>query len=357
MSALVRREAAKIREEWLGLTLSTLPADRPAAEAAISELYQLIGLEPPRFHWVSSPLMAMEIIPPGVRLRSSETSGNVITWPLLARFTALMRRLTIDLDAHIVRVHPLMDRMIRREVFTPLKRSVAASLEMAYRAAGGGRYPRAYEVHSASWIAHYDALRRAVGVSLTPEQTRQLDLWTALARSCHLWWPREDVCVLSERPVAVHTEVIGDDGEVRPHRADGPALRYADGWEVYAWHGRPVPSWVVTDPSPERIAREDNVEVRRCAIENIGWPDYIERGGLRLVASAPDPGNPGTELQLYDLRRQTRVLLAVNGSVERDGHRRQYGLTVPGAINDPVAAAGWTYGLSAEQYSRLLRRT
>jgi hypothetical protein len=155
----------------------------------------------------------------------------------------------------------------------------------------------------------------------------------------------------------VHTEAAGDDGQVRLHRADGPALRYGDGWEVHVWHGTEVPSWVVTDPSPERIAREKNVEVRRCAIENLGWPAYIERGGLRLVASAPDPGNPGAELRLYDLRRQTRVLLAVNGSVERDGHRRQYGLTVPSAIDDPVAAAGWTYGLSAEQYSRLLRRT
>ncbi|GAA2858273.1 hypothetical protein GCM10020220_054280 [Nonomuraea rubra] len=51
------------------------------------------------------------------------------------------------------------------------------------------------------------------------------------------------------------------------------------------------------------------------------------------------------------------MLVAVNGSVERDGRRRRYGLTVPGHFTDPLAAAGWTYGLSAEQYSRLLRRT
>ena len=83
-------------------------------------------------------------------------------------------------------------------------------------------------------------------------------------------------------------------------------------------------------------------------------------GGCTLrtaVATAPDPGNPGSELRLYDMRKETRVLLAVNGSVERDGHRRQYGLTVPGFLNDPVDAAGWTYGLSAEQYSLLVRRT
>ena len=108
---------------------------------------------------------------------------------------------------------------------------------------------------------------------------------------------------------------------------------------------------------PSGSPREANVEVRRCAIERIGWASYIDQAGLRLVASAPDPGNPGSELRLYDMRKETRVLLAVNGSVERDGRRRRYGLTVPGFLNDPVDAAGWTYGLSAEQYSLLVRRT
>ncbi len=51
------------------------------------------------------------------------------------------------------------------------------------------------------------------------------------------------------------------------------------------------------------------------------------------------------------------MILAVNGSAERDGRRRRYGLTVPGFFDDPVEAAGWTYGLSAEQYSLLVRRT
>ncbi|GLZ02822.1 hypothetical protein Acsp03_02890 [Actinomadura sp. NBRC 104412] len=76
-------------------------------------------------------------------------------------------------------------------------------------------------------------------------------------------------------------------------------------------------------------------------------PAHVREAGLRLVASAPDPGNPGGELKLYGVSGHTKVLLAVNGSVERDGTRRQYGLTVPGSIGDPVAAAAWTYDLSA----------
>ncbi|MFB4306329.1 DUF6745 domain-containing protein [Actinomadura sp. GTD37] len=359
MSVFAQREAAGIRAEWLGHLLSTEPADRPAAEAAISELYRLIGLDPPRFHWAASPLAALETVPPGMRLRASETADRLHDWPLPLRFRRLISGLSMDLDVRVMRGYRPLDLMLRQLVRGPIATSARSTLRTALRSANerveqGSNW---YEAMCPSWPAHYDAVRRTSGVVFTPEQSRLLDLWAAAARSCGWWWPRERVCVVSERPVEIRTEVWGDEGQVRLHRPDGPALRYGDGWDVHAWHGTRVPPWVIDDPSVERIAREANVEVRRCAIENLGWGDYIDRAGLRLVATAPDPGNPGSELRLYDLREQTRVLLAVNGSVERDGRRRRYGLTVPGAIADPVAAAGWTYGLSGDQYARLLRRT
>ncbi|WP_433474145.1 DUF6745 domain-containing protein [Spirillospora sp. CA-142024] len=359
MSAFAQREAAGIRAEWLGHLLRTVPADRPAAETAISELYRLIGLDPPRFHWVASPLAALETVPPGVRPRAPETMERLADWPLPARFRRLISESSVRLDARVMRGHRPLDGLMGQLVRSPIMASERSTLRMALRSVheAAERGSVWYAALCIAWAAHYDAIRRTSGVVFTPEQNRLIDLWAAPARSAGWWWPREDVCVVSERPVEIHTEVWGDEGQVRLHRPDGPALRYADGWEVHAWHGTRVPSWAVEDPSVDRIAREANVEVRRCAIENIGWAAYIDRGGLRLLAAAPDPGNPGSELRLYDLREGTRVLLAVNGSVERDGRRRRYGLTVPGAFEDPVAAAGWTYGLSADQYSRLVRRT
>lgn len=358
MSVLAQREAAAIREEWLGHASSTLPADRPAAEAAISGLYGLIGLAPPRFHWVPSPVTALTTLPPGVRPRPGEQPHQVSDWPLTRRLSALTTKLGWDLDLRLRHRHRAVEDWIGREVRAPLERS-AGAFTTPILAAHRPDHPQPawYRTQSVSWIAHYDALRRAAGAVFSPEQTRHLDLWATATRSCGPWWPRQDVCVVSERPVVLRTEVWGDDGELRLHCPDGPAVRYADGWTVHAWHGTLVPPWVITDPAVERIAREENVEVRRCAIERVGWDAYIARAGLHLVASAPDPGNPGTLLRLYDMRPGTRVLLAVNGSVERDGTRRRYGLTVPDFLRDPIAAAGWTYGLSAEQYSLLVRRT
>ncbi|WP_030168493.1 DUF6745 domain-containing protein [Spirillospora albida] len=360
MTGAAQRDAADIREEWLGRALSTAPADRPAAEAAISHLYRLIGLDPPRFHWVASPLAALETVPPGLRPRNTEKIDRLDEWPVARLLAADAERLRCDLDGAIAKRFAGLDRLFRRPIRDSLTASGDGTLKRAVQGTGGIGFRsrnRWYGLMCVSWLAYYDAVRRAAGDITGPEAGRRLGLWNAAAGAAGWWWPRRDVCTVSERPVALRTEVWGDDGQVRLHSAAGPAIRYADGWDVHAWHGTPVPSWVIDDPGVDRIAREENVEVRRCAIERIGWPAYIEEAGLRLVASAPDPGNPGAELRLYDVHRGTRALLAVNGSVERDGTRRRYGLTVPASIDDPVAAAGWTYGLSGDQYALLARRT
>ncbi|MFG1948822.1 DUF6745 domain-containing protein [Nonomuraea sp. NPDC048826] len=360
MSAPLRREAATIREEWLGLASSTRPCDRPAAEAAISELYLLAGFDPPRFHWASSPVTALTTLPPGVRPRPDEPPERVQDWPVVRALSRLAMDLRGRIDAGVRSAHRELDAVVRAEVYNPLQwstRRFAGMLDAAHD--HRTRHRNWHEdITAVAWQARHDALRRLGGVAVfSRAQERQARLWAAVARSCGWWWPRRDVCVLAERPAELRTEVCGEHGEMRLHHDDGPAVRYADGWDAHFWHGTRVPAWVIDDPAAERIERERNVEVRRCAIERLGWDAYIERAGLRLLGTAPDPGNPGSELRLYEVGRSTRVLLAVNGSVERDGRRRRYGLTVPWYLDDPIAAAGWTYGLSAGQYASLLRRT
>ena len=225
-------------------------------------------------------------------------------------------------------------------------------------------YQRFWGQHEAHWIAFYDVPRHLGLVTYSDEVSARLDLWTALARSCGWWWPYGNVCVISERPALVKTETWdAARGTVRLHSASGPAMRFRDGWPVYAWRGRQVPAWVVEEPTVERIAGEGNVEVRRCAIESLGWEKFT--GQLlaeQRPAVAPDPGNPGQDLFLYEVPERlwgTRVklLLCTNGSAERDGARRRYGLTVPVHIKDPVEAAAWTAGLTKSEYALMQRRT
>ncbi|SED59674.1 hypothetical protein SAMN04489727_8516 [Amycolatopsis tolypomycina] len=306
--------------EWLSHAFCTDPADRPAAEDAITRLYALLGEPPPRFVWVGSPDAA------AWRLRASPALSAEPVEARMATRAATLRKRRRDVSPEA--------RQTVEEAFADLVRSgIRPSLGLYW-----------YGQQDAYWV--------------TPDSgDPELELWATLVRSCGWWWPRDGVCVVADRPSALRL-----DDERRLHSASGPAVVYPDGRDVYAWHGTRVPSWVIEDPTADRIHRESDVEVRRCAIEHLGWTAYIEQSGMRILSRAPDPGNPGCELQLYDLPPQkwhapSRLLLAVNGSVERDGTRRRHGLRVPAGFDHPLDAAGWSYGLTGAQYARLQRRT
>lgn len=316
------------RAAWLRHALCTDPADRPAAEDAITQLYSRLNKPPPTFVWVGSPAAAVRFVARPLTLASDGP------WPLETRMASLVS----DLRARLPSVYAT----------DPLRRTVRESIAGLIRGAAADRLGLCwYGQHDVDWVAHL----------------REPNPWVTLARSCGWWWPREDRCVVSDRPSVLRTEPVpGEESELRLHAADEPAVEYPDGWTVHAWHGIRVPSWVIEAPTVDRIAAEPNVEVRRCAIERIGWGTFIDEAGLTLVGQAADPGNPGAELRLYDLPyarwgAATRLLMAVNGSVERDGTRRRYGLRVPAWVADPVEAAGWSYGLSGAQYRQLQRRT
>ncbi|MFI6388544.1 DUF6745 domain-containing protein [Nonomuraea sp. NPDC050547] len=361
MSEQRRPVAADLHDEWLGWALSTRPADRPAAQAAITSLYERLGRPAPAFVWTDSPAAALNHVPRGIPVQAFGRLNTAAELTVAQRLATLVSTLRHALDQHVGHVwdpgwpsrgpDPL-DAVVRDPLRETVRDGVCTPIRLALPLADRLTW---YGQHDACWIAHYDAWRRVGGLRYGA-LTAQLEPWAELARSCGWWWPLEDRCVIAERPLSVRLR----DG--RLHGDDGPAVTFPDGWSVHALDGFVVPGWVITGPTPEKIAAEPNVEVRRLAIERLGWGRYIEEAGLRLVASAPDPGNPGFDLELFDLPptalgRRPRVLLAVNGSEERDGRRRRYGLGVPHFIDDPVAAAAWTYGLSAHHYTQLARRT
>lgn len=366
-------EAVEIRREWLGHALSTEPADRAATEQAITALYSLVHRPPPEFAWVDSPVAALPLVEatPTTRLdgRPSMEGALANRWSDLRARLDRQLRLDDRLPSREALVmlrqgRPIAD-VLARGVRGVLRRTVRESIAGPVMAAMPERRALLwFGQHDVDWLAHFDVQQRVNALLPSEQDAEELALWSTLARSSGWWWPRENLCVVAERPLAIRIEPVPrtEYDEVRLHSADSPAVVYADGWAIHSWHGFRVPEWVIEDPTADRIAAERNIEVRRCAIERIGWPAFVEQARLTLVGQADDPGNPGAVLQLYDLPYDTwgsptRLLVAVNGSVERDGTRRQYGLRVPPWFTDPVDAAAWSYGLTGPQYALLQRRT
>jgi hypothetical protein len=249
-----------------------------------------------------------------------------------------------------------VDGAVRGAVF---RKAIADVLRAGWYRRFGGQ-------HWSGWMAWRLWFRDHGGLELDD------DLWDraqayADANVAGYWWAWGDFAMVAERPTVLNVEQFAPTGwgSHRLHCETGPAVAWADGTAVYAWHGTRVPADLIEGAGWDttRILQERNAEVRRCAIERAGWDRFVREAGLAQVGpTVADPGNPGQELALYDVPERiygdadVRVLLCTNGTVERDGSRHRFGLTVPAEIEDPIAAAAWGYGLTPELYATAARR-
>ncbi len=330
------------RDKWIKAGLSTEPANRQRAEEGVRKAYRAAGLEPPRvIIWLDSPLAG--------------AYGQALTGVLLSE---LAKRPQDQVGTQVwdqvwTQVRDQVRTQVGDQVWTQVGDQVRAQVGTQVgdqvRNWGSGLVSGYYQ-HV--WSAWFDTMRQVGVQNLEPWEGMQ-----EIAESAGWIWVYRSFCILTERPVELHRDAQG-----RLHNESGPAVLYRDGFGVWAWHGVRVPQDMIeTDWSVDQILREPNSEIRRCAIEKIGWDRLVDSMGLTPVATSPDPGNPGQVIDLYDLPRQVydepvRLIVVANGTVESDGRRRRFGLTVPAEISDPVAAAAWTYDVPKEMYLTIAAR-
>lgn len=271
-----------LRDDWLRLGLSTDPANRPAAEAAITELYRLIRAAPPEFVWVPSPRAAVDLLcaDPGdpqpwpSRLRQH---GEFRTWPVLSRLVSAKSTLRHRLWSEVTRARlagtgapgsatavsgagtllgSALDTVARQPLrdtlydglYRPLRRALLAADQRIAAVAG-------YEQYDTWSVAYFDICRSTGVVEYPPELAHELAQWSALARSAGWWWPGPHRCVLAERPTVIRTEPRADDrnGAVRIHHPDRRAVEFIDGTGCYALHGTVVPEPALSAATGRRI--------------------------------------------------------------------------------------------------------
>jgi hypothetical protein len=253
---------------------------------------------------------------------------------------------------------------LRASLYDSLRASLGDSL---YDSLSNIVFEAFWGQQEAWWIAYYLFPAEQQLVTYDPKRDEQLGLWAEISRSTGWWFPYNGVVVCTERPIKVAQETVRQTWPFgvtsrRLHCEDGPALEYRDGWKVYAWHGTRVPDWVIENPTAAQAMKEPNSEIRRCALESLGWDQAVRDLKLKAIATAPDPANSPHELRLFKLPeeiygRPVNLLLMVNGSPDRSGDLRQYGETVPANILDPIEAAAWQYDVAPDVYAQLARRT
>ena len=224
-----------------------------------------------------------------------------------------------------------------------------------------------------SWWVSYQAsstyFRDVCDLELPGDLWDRSRAYQLTTENAGLWWPHRRFVIACDRPQEIHREQVRPRGwrSHRLHNDSGPAISWRDGWALYFVHGIRVTEQIVMRPETitvQQILKESNAEVRRIMCERYGWARFADDAQLRLVDEKPDPANEPNVLRLWDLPSEfqvfgtpVRLMTCTNATPERDGTVRTFGLTVPVEISDAVAAAGWGWDMSADEYRELERAT
>jgi hypothetical protein len=366
---------------WAAAHLSCEPANRPLAEAGIRLAYVTAGLDPPQLIvWCGGPL---EIADRLVSARPTDDVGcNVkaevfdhirkkigtfaeVFWKqVVVAATQLTNDATVGaaVDGYNARsaVSTAVHSMVRNAADDHLSQLSVRARHALNRLRGLPRLlPRgnfdevAVGPHDLASLGVYEYLHDVLAWQEPTQPMR--GLW-AIAKSAGWMVPHEHVCWISERPSHVRADSRG-----RLHCADGPALRYPDGWSVYAWKGVQLPGWIIEHPeriTPAKIIRMFNPIQRNCMIEIMTPERFIKSDAVTRV-SEDETGTLWRRLWTF---RGVAIgswspVEVVNGTAEADGSRKRYFLRVPSRMRTAREAVAWTYGLTEEQYAELELRT
>jgi len=167
-------------------------------------------------------------------------------------------------------------------------------------------------------------------------------------------WVHERFCIVSDFPIKLQI-----DNANRPHCSDGPSHAWADGFEIYHWHGYRIPDdkkWIINNKSEvtlKKILAEKNAELRRVMCEVVEFKPLLKSA---KVISTDTDGN-GLERRLLSVQldgETIRLLEVQNGTLEPDGSRRKFILgALPG--NSPHECVAASYGINPKYYNEAVR--
>jgi hypothetical protein len=202
-----------------------------------------------------------------------------------------------------------------------------------------------YGSQDAGWLSFYNYFQEVVGL----ECIDKLQGIMELSKYCGWVSFYDDTVVFQHRP-----EVIKFDDEKRLHCETGPAIRYRDGYSVYAWHGVRVPSdWIEknSELTAQIALTWENIEQRRCACEILGWATILRELDSKVIDSDEDAmvGNL-LEVDIPDIGREKFLQVLC-------GTGRTFAIPVPPECKTALEANAWTFGIEPKMLRDLEVRT
>jgi len=187
-----------------------------------------------------------------------------------------------------------------------------------------------YGSQEATWLSYYDYYKNETNIKLT-----DIDYMIDIAMNCGWVYLAKDHAIIQDRPL-----MIKFDDRNRLHCETGPAIQYADGFEVHSWHGVTVPGkWIKKDLTAAEALKVSNTEQRRAACEILGWANILKELNSVVIDQDEDP-MIGTlvEVDIPEIGKEKFLKVLC-------GTGREFAIPVPPDMRSALQANAWTYGL------------
>jgi hypothetical protein len=213
------------------------------------------------------------------------------------------------------------------------------------------------------WISYY-RFGTNLGCSQENILLKRLAIMERISASCGFWYPRDGICIISDRFLNVHFDNSRNNAGLpfRLHKEDGPAIEFRDTWSLYYWHGIRLASsqeWIIKNKkliTKEKILTETNSEIRRIMCEVVGWKNALKMLGSKIIDYDEIHGQKRELLEIEITNQEKiRIVKLINGTQESDGTRHEFLEGVPLEIQTSHDAEAWQYGISPSWYKEACR--
>lgn len=234
-------------KKWIAIGLSTGDCDVPKAIKGVKLAYAEAKLEPPKFFFLAnSPAHGAAM---DVAIKAHLEAGGTF--------------------------EPGPDGLCKIEIPEPKdKADHSNKIREAISA-------QIYGAHDASWLSFYDFFGTECKIDVC-ECLRGLMI---IAESCGWWTPRETYAVLQHKPDHIHMTEVNGRGVL--HCPTGAAIRYRDGFSVWALNGARVPSWLVETPAeqldPRKFQELVNAQQRAEFVRKFGIDRLCHEFGAKVI--------------------------------------------------------------------------
>lgn len=292
-------------DKWMKIGLCCDPLDFDEAKKWACVAYKAAGLEPPKmFFSFDSPLSAaiggvfidqiFNHFNDKARVKAWEKVHDqvwdkVLDQVLEQAFEQVGKKVHDQVWEKVrEKVRKQVDEQVREKVFD----QVREKFREKFREQVGDKlrekvwsqlWGQIYGSHDASWICFYDYMREVVGVT----GLDAISGLVGLSKCCGWLAPKRGIVIFQNR----HEKVSFNKNGLL-HCDGGPAVRYRDGFSVWALNGVNVPQWLAESKAdeidPMDIYKLKNAQQRAEAIKKVGIERWVYKADAKTIDKQGD---------------------------------------------------------------------